>query len=350
MTFRPSPVNIAVIGAGLIGKRHVQHVFDEPRCRLTGIIEPNPQAASLAETYGAAYYNDLASFLENGDAEAVIIATPNDSHASIGIQCAKAGLHLLVEKPIDADVSAAGDLVAAAQKSGIQLLIGHHRRFNPYVEAAKQILENGNLGSITAVNVLWTTLKPRSYFDASWRRETGGGPVMINLIHDIDNLRYLFGEIERIYAEFSNAVRGYPVEDTAVILIRFQSGVLGTVVTSDAVASPYNFEAATGENPLIYDAGQDCYRIFGTEATLDFPEMTLWRYSCKGEKGWSQPISRQTTAVKRTAPIERQLQHFCDVIREGAAPRCSGEDGLKTLQTTLAVKESASAGNPIVLS
>jgi predicted dehydrogenase len=172
---------------------------------------------------------------------------------------------------------------------------------------------------------------------------------MINLIHDIDNLRYLLGDIERIYAETSNAVRGYPVEDTAVISIRFRSGVLGTVVTSDTVASPYNFESATGENPMICTAGQDCYRIFGTEATLNFPEMTIWRYSGKGEPGWNETISQKRTSVDVTIPFQRQLQHFCDVIRHGAVPRCSGQEGIKTLEATMAVRQAAAGGEPVIL-
>ena len=131
--------------------------------------------------------------------------------------------------------------------------------------------------------------------------------------------------------------------------IRFASGVLGTVVTSDVAASPYNFESATGENPMVSSAGQDCYRIFGTEATLSFPEMTLWRYTGKGEKGWSKSISRQGTTVERTIPFERQLQHFCDVMRNGATPRYSGEEGIKTLETTMAVRESVRTGAPVVL-
>ena len=106
MVSQESPVRIAVIGAGLIGQRHIQHILDEPRCRLTGVVDPGPHAEEMAEDVGTVYYRDIALFLKKGDAEGVIIATPNEIHASIGIQCAKAGLHLLVEKPIDADLNA----------------------------------------------------------------------------------------------------------------------------------------------------------------------------------------------------------------------------------------------------
>ena len=342
-----SPVRIAVIGAGLIGHRHIQHIVDEPRCRLAGVVDPRPEAKELAERAEAAYYPDIASFLDKGDAEGVIIATPNDTHTTIGVQCAAAGLHLLVEKPIDSDPTAAAKLIDAAEKAGVKVLVGHHRRFNPYIEATKRILEDGRLGTVTAVSVLWTLLKPPSYFNVAWRRKPGGGPVLINLIHDIDNLRYLFGDVARIYAESDNTIRGFPVEDTAAILIRFHSGVLATVITSDVVASPYNFESATGENPLYYVAGQDCYRIFGTEATLSFPEMKLWRYTGEGEQGWEDPISSERFDVTPGIPLENQLRNFCDVIGHGALPRCSGEEGLKTLQTTMAVAEAVRRGEPV---
>ena len=342
-----SPVRIAVIGAGLIGHRHIQHVIDEPRCRLAGVVDPRPEAKALAERGGTIYYSDIAPFLEKGDAEGVIIATPNDTHTTLGIQCAAAGLHLLVEKPIDSDPAAADNLIDAAEKAGVKMLVGHHRRFNPYIEATKRLLEDGQLGTVTAVNALWTSLKPPSYFDVAWRRKPGGGPVLINLIHDVDNLRYLFGDVERVYAESSNAIRKYPVEDTAAILIRFHSGVLGTVITSDVVASPYNFESATGENPLIYSAAQDCYRIFGTEASLSFPEMIRWRYAGEGEQGWADPISSEKIDVQPGVPLENQLRNFCDVIRHDALPRCSGEEGLKTLRTTMAVANAVRRGEPV---
>ena len=170
MNSNASPVHIAVIGAGLIGQRHIQHIVDEPRCRLAGVVDPSPQAKALAERAGSIYYSDVAAFLKKGDAEGVIIATPNEIHASIGVQCAKAGLHLLVEKPIDSDLHAAADLVDTAQKAGVKVLVGHHRRFNPYIEATKQIIDDGKLGTVSAVSVLWTVLKPPSYFNVAWRR------------------------------------------------------------------------------------------------------------------------------------------------------------------------------------
>lgn len=344
-----SPVRLAVVGAGLIGQRHIQHIIEEQYCTLISIVESHPNAVKLAAKTGVAYFSNVTDFLNKSDAEGVIIATPSETHSDIGIQCAQAGLHLLVEKPIDTDLDRATSLVETAHRAGVKLLIGHHRRFNSYIETAKEIIDSGQLGTVTVVNVFWTALKPARYFDLSWRRKEGGGLVLINLIHEIDNLRYLFGDIERLYAETNNAIRSYPVEDTAVVSIRFCNGILGSVVATDSAASPYNFESGTGENPMIHTTNQDCYRIFGSRATLNFPEITIWQYPKPGEQGWSDLISQECRAVAQTIPLQQQLKHFCDIIRHGGAPRCSGEDGMKALEAALAIKKSTKTRSPVIL-
>jgi predicted dehydrogenase len=342
-------VPIMVIGVGLVGHRHVRHVVKEPRCELAAVVDTDPQKKILADEADAPFYFDIDETLPEVRADAAIIATPNQTHTEIGIRCVEEGLHILVEKPIDADPAAAIRLIETAGKKNISLLVGHHRRFNPYVQAIKGILESGRLGRIEAVSVLWALLKPTEYFTAAaWRCEPGGGPVMINFIHDIDTLRYFFDDIERIFAESSSAARGLAVEDTAVVTLRFASGLLATALVSDTVASPYSFEATTGENPLVFHTGQDCYRIFGDQGVLNFPDMTIWYYGSK-KMGWAHPISAESIEVTITTPLDEQLRHFCDVVEKGTAPRCSGEDALKTLQATLAIGESARSGLPVDL-
>jgi predicted dehydrogenase len=342
-------VRIIVIGAGLVGHRHVRHVVKEPRCKLAAVVDSDPQKKALADEAGVPFYTEVEQAFGEVRADAAIIATPNQTHTTIGIRCLEEGLHILVEKPIDADPAAARRLIETAGRHRLGLLVGHHRRFNPYVQATRRILEEGSLGRIEAVNVLWTLLKPEEYFRAAaWRCEPGGGPVLINFIHDIDNLRYFFGDIHRIFAESSSAARGLAVEDTAVVAFRFASGLLGSALISDTVASPYSFEATTGENPLVFHTGQDCYRIFGSRGVLSFPDMTLWSYRGK-EQGWGRPVFSETIEVSQFAPLDEQLRHFCDVVEKGTPPRCSGEDALKTLEATLAIGESARLGLPVNL-
>ncbi len=116
--------------------------------------------------------------------------------------------------------------------------------------ALKDIIDSGRLGQVLVVNAMFWLFKPDDYFDIEWRRQAGAGPIFLNLIHDIDNLRYLFGDISAVQARESNAVRGNAVEETAVILIEFENGVLATASVSDAVVAPWSWEMTTGENPV----------------------------------------------------------------------------------------------------
>ena len=118
-------------------------------------------------------------------------------------------------------------------------------------KAAREAMENGRIGQLAAVECTWAMRKHDAYFDVGWRRRRpGGGPVLINLIHDVDLLRHLCGDVSRVYAEGGSRLRGYQVEDTIAITLRFESGATGTILASDAAPSPWSWELGTGENPF----------------------------------------------------------------------------------------------------
>ena len=192
--------------------------------------------------------------------------------------------------------------------------------------------------------------KHDAYYDADWRRaRPGGGPTLINLIHDVDLLRYLCGDIARVYAEGGSELRGHGVEDTAAVTLRFANGVVGTILASDAAPSPWGWELGTGENPLIPPTGRNCYRFLGTEGALALPRLELWRHDDSVPASWHEAIRVRTLMVGRRAALKDQLRHFCGVVRGAHAPLVSGEDGLHTLRATLAIIEAMSQGAPIAL-
>jgi predicted dehydrogenase len=345
---RPS-VRLGVIGAGLVGSKHAAIAAGVPGCRLVGIADPNPAARRLAKALAVGCYDDYLEMIDAENPDGVIVATPTDLHVPVGMACAERGVHLLVEKPIASDVQAARDLIDCAKRQPIRLLVGHHRRFNPLVESAREVVQSGKIGRLVAVSVLWTLLKPTDYFDVAWRRKPGGGPVLINMIHEVDNLRYICGEIQNVYAEVSSAARGFEVEDTACVALRFSSGALGTIVTSDCVPSGWSYEATTGENSDYFRTHEDCYLFFGTEGTLAFPSMKLVHYPSPSAAGWLEPLETTEISVHGQDPLERQIEHFCAVIRGEKAPRTSGEDALRTLTVIRAVLDSGASGQPVIL-
>jgi predicted dehydrogenase len=187
--------------------------------------------------------------------------------------------------------------------------------------------------------------KPDEYFDVPWRREKGAGPVFLNLIHDIDNLRYLCGDIVSVQAIESNAIRGNAVEETSAILLRFTSGVLGTVSVSDAIVAPWSWELTTGENPAYPATGESCYHIGGTHGSLTVPHLDVWHNQIK--RSWWEPIHRTRTPFEAQDPLALQVRHFCRVIRGEETPLVSGREGLNTLKVIVAAKEAATTGQLI---
>lgn len=342
-----APIRMAVIGAGIIGKKHVEIVAHEPLATLVAIADPMPAAAEFARSRGVPWFADAVRLLDEVKPEGVIIATPNALHVPLGLACVERGIPILVEKPIAESLEAAKLLVDAAERARVALLVGHHRRHNPIVTAARDAVRAGRLGRVTSVACLYLCLKPDDYFTAAWRREAGGGPVLINLIHDIDNLRYILGEIESVQAISSNGARGFAVEDSAGVILGFKGGAIGTVTVSDATATPWSWELTTGENPFYPHLAENCYFFAGTEGALSMPKLELWRYP--GERGWSKPLAHERIEIVPADPLVEQLKHFCRVVRGEEAPRITGSDATRTLAATLAVHEAAASGRRISL-
>ncbi len=341
------PVRLAIIGAGLIGARHARLMQEEAACRLIALADPAPAAAELAAELDLPCYADFEDMLRDQKPDGVVVATPNQLHLSAGIACASHGAHMLMEKPVADSLEAGHKLIDAVKKSGVRMTVGHHRRFDPAAKAAREMLGAGEIGALQAVSATWVVRKHDTYYEAAWRRTQGGGPVLINLIHDIDMLRYLCGEVASVYAELSNNVRGFEVEDTAAIIIRFTNGVLATVTVSDAAPSPWGWELATGENPLMPMTGRNCYQFMGTEGSFGFPQIELWRHAEAGTSDWNHPIFPEKREVSHRQCLVDQLAHFCRMIRGDESPCVSGEDGLATLAATEAVLRSAESGSAV---
>ncbi|RLT44435.1 MAG: gfo/Idh/MocA family oxidoreductase [Chloroflexi bacterium] len=342
------PVRLAVVGVGLIGVRHAELMRSHEGCALVGLCDVDPSRRAVADSFGVPFYSSVAELIERERPAGVVIATSNDTHAAVAEICARRSVDVLIEKPIASTLEQAHRIVDTAQESGIQVLVGHHRRHNPLIQKTRELLADGALGRLIGVSILWALLKPDDYFDVGWRREQpGGGPVLINLIHELDSLRFLCGEITEVYARTSSAVRGFAVEDSVSIALHFASGALGTLLASDATPAPWSYEATTGENPAYFRTHENCYTFLGTAASLAFPRMELWRYADGSRQGWKEPMERLAVEVAGADPLTRQLTHFCRVIRGEETPLIDAEDATKSLAVALAVQKSAHIELPV---
>ncbi len=330
---------VAVVGAGQIGRRHVEVLARSNSAECCAIVDP------VGETYaaeqGVPWFATLPELLAADKPDGLIIATPNDHHVKAGLQAVSAGIPALIEKPIAESAARAEVLVDAAEAADVPLLIGHHRLHNPIIAAAKAQLDAGRIGRIVAVHGMFWIYKPEGYFDADWRRNPGAGPIFINLIHDIYLLRHLVGEIVSVQALQSNAVRGFDVEDTAAVLLQFENGAVGTVTISDTIVSPWSWELSAAENPDYPPMGQNSYQIGGTEGALEIPRGRVW---AQEKLGWFDPMSVADYPVEMSDPLDVQLAHFCDVIAGRALPLVTGREAVKSLRVVEAVKQAAETG------
>ena len=212
------------------------------------------------------------------------------------------------------------------------------------------MVQVGALGRLVGVSALWTLLKLDEYYEVDWRcRRPGGGPVLINLIHELDCLRFICGEIRQVYAQSSAAARGLEVEDSVSITLTFETGALGSVFASDATPSPWSYEATTHENPHYFPVEEDCYHFFGTSGSLAFPSLEFWRYADEGHRGWQHPLKRSRHEVVRADPLVVQLGHFCRVVRGEEEPLIGARDASRSLAAAMAVLESSRSQRPVEL-
>lgn len=331
---------IAVVGAGLVGRRHIDALRVAQGVSLSAIVDPDPDSATLAPE--VPHFDDLPALLAAGIADGVYLATPNRLHLAGGLACLEAGLPVLVEKPLADNLDDARTLVTVAERTGTPLAVGHHRRHNPLIAKAKALMLDGALGPVAAVQGSAMLRKPEDYFAPAWRREPGAGPILVNLIHDVDLLAWLCGPIEAVQCMASNALRGFANEDTAAITLRFASGAVGTIAVSDTAVGPWSWELTARENPAYPAMPVECYRISGTQAALSLPDLTLWRHD--GAPSWWHPLSGTRFPAETADPLVRQAEQFGRVIRGEETPMVTGRDGLAAMAVIDAVMRAAQSG------
>ncbi|GEO84818.1 MULTISPECIES: Gfo/Idh/MocA family protein [Alphaproteobacteria] len=337
-------IDIAVIGAGAIGRTHIDTLARMSDMRLSVLVDTAPGGMALAASLSLPCVPTIEALLASGLAQAAIVATPNETHLPISQTLLRAGIPVLLEKPVAESLDSALQLIAVADETGVPLLVGHHRRHNPIIRAARAAIQSGEIGDLVLATVTCSLAKPDSYFEAAWRREPGaGGPLLINLVHEIDLLRHFFGEIDSVQAIAGNARRGFAVEDTAAVCLAFSGGGLATLCISDAAVGPWAWDLSAGENRARFPAHDvSAHHYAGSCAGLSLPDLTLWRPA--GEPDWTRELRPSKLAVTPADPYEEQLSHFTTLIREGGAPLVSARDATTNLIVLDAIRSAAANG------
>lgn len=336
-------LKIAVLGAGLIGRQHILRIQASPSCTLAAVIDPASAARTVAHEAGVPYFQDLAQLFADDKPDGLIIGTPNALHVDQALECLAVGVPALIEKPVAHTLEEGERLLRAVDNTQVPFLVGHHRAHSPIMALAREVVRGGELGRLVAVTGSAMFCKPDEYFEEGpWRRELGGGPILVNMIHEIDNLRALCGEIVEVQAIASNVIRGFPVEDTVALSLRFQDGALGTFLLSDTAACARSWEQTSQENTAYSTyPDEDCYVLAGTMGSLAVPTMRLKTYASQADRSWWKPFQTRVLALRRHDPLALQIEHFAAVIRGEAQPLVSVRDGVQNLRVVEAIREAA---------
>jgi UDP-N-acetylglucosamine 3-dehydrogenase len=313
------PVRVGVAGVGKMGYHHVRVYSELERqglVELVGVVDVDyERARRVAEEFHTEAYQSHMQLIKAG-VEAVSIAVPTSLHRDIALTYLEHGVHVLVEKPIADTVEKALDIIRAAERNNLVLLVGHVERFNPAVQKLKQLVDRGELGSII-------TLSAKRVGPFTTRIADVG--VIVDLaVHDIDVMAYLLGEHPfQVYARARNIRHPSGAEDYALILLSFPGGADGVIETNRL--TPYKARKLS---------------IVGTKAIaeLDYIEQDL--------KVYDEDYVKHAR-VEREEPLRRELLHFINCVRGVEKPLVTGWDGLKALEVAVAALESA-AKNTVV--
>ncbi|MGB2320108.1 MAG: Gfo/Idh/MocA family protein [Candidatus Puniceispirillum sp.] len=343
-----TPLRIAIAGLGLVGLRHAEAISHVNGISLCAVADPSLESKKYASANDLQHFDALDELIEAVKPDGIILATPTTLHVTQGWLCVDAGIPVLIEKPLANNLAEGEALVKHAEAANVPVLVGHHRRFNPIIRKAHNIISEGQIGEVKSVHATCWFYKPDSYFDiAPWRKREGAGPVSVNLVHDIDLIRHLCGEITQVQAQANPSSRGYDNEDVSAALFIFGKGGIGTVSVSDSIVAPWSWEFTSREYPVYPFTGQSAYQIGGTKGSLSVPDLALWTHD--QERDWWSPISSNVIDCGRSDPLINQIDHFASVIRGETIPQVSGCEGLRTLAVIEAIQIAAKTGQTIQL-
>jgi len=341
-------LRIAIIGFGLVGLRHAKALEKVDGVQLCAVADPSDESLEKASAKAVPHFNQLDKLIEKTSPDGVILATPTTLHATHARLCIDADIPVLIEKPLAINAIEGRAIVQHAQAKNVQIMVGHHRRFNPIIQKAHKVISEGQIGDVKSVHATCWFYKPDSYFDvAPWRKFDGAGPISVNLAHDIDLIRHLCGEIAEVQAQATPSSRGYENEEVAVALLRFANGAVGTVSVSDGIVAPWSWEFTSREYPLYPFTGQSAYQIGGTQGSLSIPDLSFWTHD--QARDWWSPMSANVLSCDLSDPLINQIKHFASVIRKNALPLVSGREGLRTLAVIEAIQIAAKTGRKIQL-
>lgn len=328
-------MNFAIVGCGHIAKKHAEALQNIEDARLIGVCD---KIAANMEPYvlefGAQSYNDLEDMLKNPSIDIVNICTPSGTHAPLARMAAKAGKHIILEKPMALTIADSEAIIAACKEYGVKLAVVHPNRFRPAVIELKQLLNDGLFGTLSHSDATVRWNRNQAYYDqAPWRgtKSMDGGVLMNQAIHNLDLMLWMMGPIEEIQAFAATRIRNIESEDVATAVVRFQSGALGIV------------EATTNIYPKNLE---ESISIFGEKGTVMIGGNHANWYKHVAMENLPEDVVASMIARNEADPYGKPghqaiIEDMIDAIRNNREPAITGEDGMNAVKFVIGILQAA---------
>jgi predicted dehydrogenase len=326
---------VGIIGCGGMGSRHAESFEATGRAKVAAAADVEDKAAeALARRYQARAYRDGLEMLSREELDLVVVTTPTDLHSPYAIAAAERGKHIFCEKPLARTLEQGREMLEAARRHGVKLMVGHVLRWWGEYVAAKRCLDAGQIGKPAVARTVRGGAFPRPPSDWFADYERSGGVIVDLMIHDFDWLRWCFGEVERVYAR-ALTPRNLDHCDYALVVLRFRRGVIAHAQGSWAYPSGfYTRLEVAGDGGLL-----EC-----DSRSVSPLEIHRRAPAAGGGPGVIVPSSPVAES-----PYLLEAREFLDYVEGKQEPRVTGEDAYRALEIALAALESARSGQPVSL-
>jgi predicted dehydrogenase len=342
-------VRVGIVGCGKIAVTHAAALDALDEADFVACCDRDiDRARQMAAAHNVPHvFGDAAELFGSGLIDAALVCTPHPAHEPVVVAAAKAGVHVLCEKPISTSLAEADRMIAAADAGNIKFGVIFQRRFWPSSQRIRKAIDEGKLGKLTLGECIVRIWRPRDYFESDpWRGKwatEGGGVLMNQAVHSIDHFQWFMGRATEVIGRFATLRHGdyIDVEDTAVALVKFENGALGVIEAASTVEPNIGFRVSvhgergatvsTWENPEGVLGVNDVWSIPGEEHLRE-----VWEAEDRGKPGF--PLYH-----------ELQIQDFLQAILDDRSPAVTGRDARNSLEIILAIYESSRTGLPVAL-
>ena len=350
---------LAIIGCGKVAHLHAKAIGNLPNATLAAVWSRTRESAEkFAAIYGVKPYSDIGAMIRENGIDLVIVCNPHPFHRAVAVEAARAGAHVLVEKPLASSLEDCDATIAECQLAGVRLGVISQRRWYAPVQRIRKAIDDGKIGTPALGTVNMLGWRDKKYYDSDpWRGtwDMEGGGVLVNQApHQLDILLWFMGEIDEVYGLWRNLNHPYiEVEDTALAIVKFKNGGIGNIIVSNAqkpgIYGKVQIHGSNGASVSVQTDGGAMF-IAGMSSVLEPPVNDLW--TVPGEEqmlaDWVREDSELFEQIDPTVYyMERQIEDFLQALNENRPPLVDGYAGRRTVELFTAIYRSTREHAPV---